>query len=204
MPALDAWDQRLAKFAVRRMDKEKLHPNHLTTLGLCLGLGAALLYATGIGFLAHIGAAVFVAAVWMDHVDGEFARASGKTSKIGHYYDHVSAFVGYVSIFVGIGYGLSGDLGSWTLPAGIVAGFAIAITFLVRVVVEERMGKDLVVQENFLGFEMEDALYVVAPITWIGGLKWLLIAAATVAPVFMVFVLWQTWNGRNATGGWSR
>ena len=85
------------------------------------------------------------------------------------------------------------------LPAGIVAGFAIAITFLVRVMVEERLGKESVVQKNFLGFEVEDALYVVAPVTWMGGLKWLLIAAATLAPVFMIFVLWQTWRGRNAT-----
>lgn len=201
---MEAWDQRLAKVVARRLENSRLHPNHLTSIGLVAGLTAAFIYATGVNFLAHLAAAVFVFAIWMDHVDGEYARISGKTSKFGHYYDHVSAFVGYVSVFVGIGYGLSQSLGGWAVPAGFAAGLAIAITFLVRVVVEERGGKDMVRQENFLGFEMEDALYIVAPVTWFGGLKWLLIAAATVAPIFMVYVLWQTWHGRNATGGWSR
>ncbi len=200
---LEAWDQKLAKLAARRLENSRLHPNHLTSIGLASGLAAAFIYSTGVGFLTHLAAAIFVFAVWMDHVDGEFARISGKTSKFGHYYDHVSAFTGYVAVFVGIGYGLSHTAGAWAIPAGIVAGLSIAITFLVRVVVEERAGKTMVVQENFLGFEMEDALYVVAPVTWIGGLKWLLIAAALIAPIFMAYVLWQTWHGRNATGGWS-
>jgi len=200
---LEAWDQKLAKQAVKLFDGSRLHPNHFTTFGLACGLLAAALYATGVAFLSHVAAAVFVIAVWMDHVDGEYARASAKTSKFGHYYDHVSAFTGYVAIFIGVGYGLRDTFGSWALPMGIVAGLAIAITFTVRVIVEERQGKAMVQQENFFGFEIEDALYVVAPITWLGGLNWLLVAASIAAPLFMVFVLVQTYRGRNATSGWS-
>lgn len=200
---MQAWDQRLAQLAVNPLEGSRLHPNHLTTLGLCLGLGAALLYATGIGWLTHVGAALFIAAVWMDHVDGEYARRSGKTSTFGHYYDHVSAFTGYVALFIGIGYGMRGDYGDLAVPMGLIAGVAIAVTFLIRVVVEERQGHAMVKQENFLGFEIEDALYVVAPVTWFGGLEWLLPIAAIAAPAFMAYVIWQTVKGRNATSGWN-
>ena len=200
---MEAWDQRLARLAVKPLKNSFLHPNHLTTLGLLLGIAAAFLFASGVPALARVGAVCFVLTAWMDHVDGEHARATGKTSRFGHYYDHFAVFTAYVALFVGIGFGQrAGGLGDWAVPMGVVAGLAIAITFSIRLVVEIRQGHEMVAQENFLGFEMEDALYVVAPVTWLGGLQYLLIAAATVAPIFMAFTIWQTWRGRNVTAGW--
>ena len=60
------------------------------------------------------------------------------TSRFGHYYDHVAAGLGYVSLFAGLGIGLrSSWLGSWAPVAGVLAAGSIAIVFLIRVFLEE-------------------------------------------------------------------
>lgn len=192
------WDQRLARLLVRPLAKTPVHPNALTTIGLLFGLTAAVLMAQGDPVLANLGAFVFMVAVFMDHTDGELARMTGKSSTFGHYYDHVCALTTYVALFVGAGIGIGaagGPLGVWAPPMGVLAGLAIATAFGGRVFIEERMGKAAVEQRSFAGFEIEDTLYIVGPVTWFGGLTPFLVAACIGAPIFAIFVLWQIRRG---------
>jgi phosphatidylglycerophosphate synthase len=197
------WDQRLARVLVGPLKRTPVHPNHLTTIGLTLGLTAAVLFAQGDPGLADWAALLFMAAIFMDHADGELARLAGKTSSFGHYYDHATAVTNYVALFVGIGIGLERSvLGGWAAPMGILAGLSVGASFAGRLYIEERFGKELVQQENFAGFEMEDTLYIVGPVTWLGGLVPFLIAACIGAPLFLLFVLWQIRKrGRLTAGG---
>jgi phosphatidylglycerophosphate synthase len=139
-------------------------------------------------------------AVLVDHMDGEFARLTGMTSRFGHYYDHVAAGLGYVSLFVGLGIGLQESwLGARAPVAGAIAAVSIAVVFLIRVFLEETAGKALVAQSNWRGFEPEDMLYVVGPVAWAGALAPFLLAAAVGAPVFLVWVAWCAAARRSAT-----
>ncbi len=186
------WDQRLARVLVGPLKHTPVHPNHLTTIGVILGLTAAVLFAQGDPGLAAWAGLLFMAALFMDHVDGELARLAGKTSRFGHYYDHATAVTNYVALFIGIGFGLERSvLGGWAVPMGILAGLSVGASFAGRLYIEERFGKEVVQQENVAGFEMEDALYIVGPVTWLGGLVPFLIAACIGAPLFLLFVLWQ-------------
>lgn len=198
--SLMPWDQRLARIVVRPIARLPVHPNALTTAGLLVGLTAAALMASGNPAHADLGAALFMLAVFMDHTDGELARQTGKTSTFGHYYDHVAALTTYVALFVGVGIGLGGGEGgdggdgtlvAWAPIMGVLAGLGVATAFGGRVYLEERLGKQAVQQDSFAGFEMEDTLYIVGPVTWLGGLTPFLVAAAVGAPVFALFVLWQ-------------
>ena len=118
---------------------------------------------------AALGGGLFMVGVLVDHMDGEFARLTGMTSRFGHYYDHVAAGLGYVSLFAGLGIGLrSGWLGSWAPIAGAIAAGSIAVVFLIRVFLEETAGRAMVAQENWRGFEPEDALYLVGPVVLAG------------------------------------
>lgn len=185
-------DQKLARIAVRPLARTRITPNALTMGGLILGLLAAALLARG-GAYAHIGAAVFMVAVWMDHVDGEHARATGRISRFGHYLDHAAAMTTYVSMFLGAGIGLrDGWLGVWAVPLGVGAGLAVVVIFTVRMWAEQRLGSDSVKQNVRGGFEIEDILYIVGPITWLGGLASFVFAAGVGAPLFMLWVLWET------------
>jgi phosphatidylglycerophosphate synthase len=101
-----AYDQRIAKSVVRVIKALPVSPNALTALGMVVGIASGFLYAEGSWSAMLGGSFLFMIAVWMDHVDGEFARATGKTSTFGHYFDHVGAMSSYCAMFIGAGYGL--------------------------------------------------------------------------------------------------
>ncbi len=184
-----AWDQRLARRLVAPLAATPVHPNHLTTLGLAIGLSGAALMAQGGGAMAW-GAGLFMLAAFMDHADGELARLAGKTSRFGHYYDRVCAATSYVTGFIGMGLGLRhGALGGWAILIGVAAGLSITAIFMVRNQIERRAGKTAIKQRNFLGFEIEDVLYVFGPVIWAGWLAPVLTATAVGAPIFLAWSL---------------
>ncbi len=186
------WDQRLARWLVRPLARTPIHPNHLTVASLAIGLAAAALFAQGDGTYANWGAVAFMTAAFMDHTDGELARMTGKTSRFGHYLDLACAAITYTALFVGIGLGLAqGAMGREAAVMGVVAGVSVATIFTSRFYIEEHFGGDVAHQPNFAGFETEDVLYLIGPITWWGGLEPFLIAAAIGAPLFLLVVFWQ-------------
>ena len=187
-----AFDQRIARRAAALLARTPASPNGVTAASIAVGLTAALLLARGDAWI-HLGAALFMVAVWMDHVDGELARQTRRTSTFGHYFDHVAAMTNYVSGFVGAGYGLRhGALGDWGPLLGLSAGLAVAAIMSVRLRMEIRDGRDSVRQTVRSGFEIEDTLYVLAPITWLGLLPYFIAAAGIGAPVFLLYVIWES------------
>ncbi|MBT5496613.1 MAG: CDP-alcohol phosphatidyltransferase family protein [Alphaproteobacteria bacterium] len=186
-----ALDQRIAKFAARGLARLPVTPNMVTGTSILVGVLAAGLFAQG-GAVAYWGAGVFVVVVWMDHVDGELARQTGTTSEFGHYFDHAAAMLNYVMMFVGAGFGLSeGIVGISGLLLGIGAGIGVAAIMSVRVYAEERISRSFVKQTVRAGFEIEDVLYIVAPITWVGLLDYFILLAGIGAPLFLLYVIWD-------------
>ena len=187
-----AIDQQLARIVVRSLVTFPITPNMLSFIGMVIGLCAAWLFAQGVPALNHWAGALFVVAVWMDHVDGEHARATGKTTRVGHYVDHIAAMISYVSMFIGVGIGIQAHgLGTWTVVLGIAAGIAVVAIFSVRMWIETRCGMSAVMMTPRAGFEIEDMLYIVAPIAWIGALEPFLVAAGIGAPLFLLWVIWD-------------
>jgi phosphatidylglycerophosphate synthase len=184
-----AWDSRLARLVALPLRDTRVHPNHVTTLGLAVGLGAAACYATGSAAAANVGAALYVASVLLDHVDGELARLSGKSSAIGQAYDRAADLTVRLALFAGMGIGLRhGALGPLAVALGLAAGVAFVIIFVLRGAMAKRRGWDALAQPRFAGFELEDILYVIAPVTWLGWLAPFVVAASIGAPLFAVWV----------------
>lgn len=195
------FDQRIARVAARGLARTPIRPNGVTAASMLAGLGAATLFAMGTPF-AYIGAGVFVIATWMDHLDGELARMTDATSVFGHYFDHVAAMTNYVAMFVGAGIGLRGTaLGDWMIVLGVAAGLGVAAIMSVRMLIEARLGQASVRQKVKGGFEIEDTLYVVAPITWLGVLEYFIVLAGIGAPLFLIYVVWE---GRRQMRGTSQ
>ncbi len=187
----DPWDQRFARLAVQPLVDTAVTPNHLTGLGLISGLAAGGLFALG-GSAAHWGAALFMISAFIDHTDGELARMSGRTSTFGHYFDLLATALGMIALFIGMGAGLGGSiLGEWAAFLGITAGISVGIIFALRAGLEQRLGKEATAQPAWAGFEIEDVLYLVGPITWLGGLVPFLIAAGVGAPAFLIWQIWE-------------
>lgn len=185
------WDARLAHWMILPLRDTRVHPNHLTTLGLCVGVAAAVMYGWGGGW-AHVGAFFFVAATVIDHGDGELARLTGKTSAFGHIYDRIVDLCIKISLFSGMGFGLrSSSLGDWTIAFGLFAGVAFIAIFVLRGEIARLRGIRAMGQPTFAGFELEDILYVVAPVTWLGLLLPFVVAAGIGAPIFALFMARQ-------------
>lgn len=187
-----AYDQRLAKAVVRRIKGLPVSPNVLTALGMLIGIASGFLYAEGTRNSMVAGSLLFMVAVWMDHVDGEFARATGRTSKFGHYFDHVAAMTSYCAMFVGAGFGLRDTwVGDWSVLCGIAAGISIALIFSIRLWQETVFGKETTVQTVRGGFEVEDTLYIAGPITWFGLMPPFIAAAGIGTPIYLIIVIWE-------------
>ena len=189
-PRKRPWDQRIARFLVRPLVHTRVTPNHLTTLRLLLGLGACALLAYGEIPLIHWGAGLFALSNFVDHMDGELARLSGKTSRFGHYYDLYSDVAVHILLFFSIGIGLMDSwLGEVAWVMGLIAGISVSGLFALFQYLENRMGKKQADLPSFAGFETEDVLYLIGPAIWGGGLIPILIAATIGAPLFGLWAL---------------
>ena len=95
----------------------------------------------------------------------------------------------------GMGIGLAGDaLGAWALALG-AAGFASAILSLfLNLDLDKAKGLaegDAVGYPGMAGFKLEDGIYLIAPITWLGWLEPFFVLCGIGATVYC---LWTAWS----------
>jgi phosphatidylglycerophosphate synthase len=191
VPVPRTWDARLARRLVTPLKDTWVTPNHLTTARLLIGLAGAACLARGRFGWVNAGAFLIVLSNFVDHTDGELARISGKSSKVGHFYDLASDAAITVLLFVCMGAGLAAQgevlVASPTL-LGTVAGIAVALIFFLRMRIESLVGK-VGTQQSFLrGFETEDVLYLLPLVTLTAATAPFLIAASIAAPLFALWV----------------
>ncbi|MCH7711452.1 MAG: CDP-alcohol phosphatidyltransferase family protein [Proteobacteria bacterium] len=186
------WDQRLARILVRPLASTPVQPNHLTAFSLASGLASGALFAFGGAGGAGWAAAVFMLAVLIDHTDGELARLTAKTSEFGHRFDYIVGAANYTALFIGIGAGLYAQgLGVWALILGLAAGLSNPVICALRLGLEDRHGAGAVEHPSFGGFEIEDFIYLIGPITWIGGLSYFFLAYGLGTLGYLGWTLWQ-------------
>jgi archaetidylinositol phosphate synthase len=190
------WDARLARRLIMPLVNTRVTPNHLTTLRLLIGLAGGLCLARGGFAWTNAGALLIVLSNFVDHTDGELARVSGKSSRIGHFYDLACDALVTVLLFGGIGYGVTGAQVSGLIglhlspfPLGCIAGVAVALIFFLRMRIEEMAGKAGTKQPSMGGFETEDVLYLLPLVTLSGIVVPFLVAASIGAPLFAVWVV---------------
>ena len=194
------WDQQIARILVRPLVHTAVTPNQITVLTLVLALGGAGLLAVGEMWAANWGAGLFVLARFMDHFDGELARRTGKTSKLGYYLDYISGTLSYGALFACIGIGLrDGGLGHWAFVLGFTGTASALISMFLNLGIDAASGGAddgaddgaAVGYPGFAGFELEDGIYLLAPITWLGFLQPFFIAAGIGAGLYCVWTLAQ-------------
>src|SRR5580693_5013210 len=135
-PARRPWDARLARRLVAPLIHSWVSPKHLTTLRLGVGLAAAAAFIPGSYGWSNLAALLLILSNFLDHTDGELARMTGKTSRIGHFYDLASDAVVTILLFIAMGVGVGVDARPGTefeFPLmGAIAGCAVAFIFYIR------------------------------------------------------------------------
>ena len=167
------YDQRLARACVRPFAGTALHPNVVTGISLALGIASGWSFAAGGPVMQHIAALLFMLAVFVDHMDGELARMTGKVSRAGYYLDYLVGSLNYTILFSAIGAGIYQWSGSEdALWFGLAAGLSNPIIVALRLMMERRFGSQAVEHPSGGGFELEDFIYLIGPVTWLGGLEY--------------------------------
>lgn len=186
------WDARAARLLVTPLKDGPITPNHLTTVRLAVGLGAAAAFLPGTFGWSNVAALLFVLSNFLDHTDGELARISGKQSRLGHIYDLASDAAVTILTFIAMGIGAGARspvlLGAPPALLGLAAGCAIALIFYLRMRIEERVGKAGTAQGSLGGFETEDVLYLFPLMTLCDVTSGVIVAAALCAPVYAAWV----------------
>jgi archaetidylinositol phosphate synthase len=189
------WDARLARHLVWPLRHGPVTPNHLTTVRLGVGMGAAAAFMHGGYAWMNLGALLLVVSNFLDHTDGELARASGKTSRLGHWYDLGSDALVTILLFTGIGAGVGTRTHEMLqvppLGLGLFTGLAVALIFYLRMRIEGVAGKHASRQASLGGFQTEDVLYLMPLVTLCNAAAPFLIAAAIGAPLFALWVIFD-------------
>ncbi len=121
---------RLIRPTVRRLAATRLQPNHLTTLRIATGIGAASCFAAGGLLELRLGAGLFVLSALLDRADGELARQSGRFSRLGHWLDLASDCSCDALIFLGLAFGAwSGALRNLAPLLGVLAALGTVLLF---------------------------------------------------------------------------
>jgi phosphatidylglycerophosphate synthase len=189
------WDARLARKLITPLKDSWVTPNYLTTVRLGVGLAAAAAFLPGTYGWSNVAALLLVVSNFLDHTDGELARISGKSSRIGHVYDLASDAVVTILLFfaMGVGVGVKRGLLLRLPPAvlGMAAGVAVALIFWLRMRIEDLGGKEASRQASMGGFETEDILYLLPVLTFCNGVMPFVVAASIGAPLFALWVIFD-------------
>lgn len=199
------WDQRLARVLVRPLVKSPVTPNQLTIVTLLIALVGAGLLATGDAVHANWGAGLFVLARFMDHFDGELARQKQMTSRLGYYLDYISGALSYGTLFACLGLGfMHTGLGNWALVLGLAGTASAVISMFTNLGIDQQLDlensdeHDAVGYPGYAGFELEDGIYLIAPITWLGYLQPFFVLAGIGAGVYCLWTCWTLLRLRRA------
>ena len=192
MSKMAPWDQRIARRLVRPLVNTPIRPNHITLLTVLLALtGAGLLTSTD-NVLLNWGAGIFVFSRFLDHFDGELARQGGQTSRLGYLLDYFAGGVSYAALFACMAYGqYLGGLGNSALILG-AAGTASALIAVWLNLQIDALNDEVDVAIGYpslAGFELEDGIYLLAPVTWMGWLSEFYILACCGAVIYLLWTL---------------
>lgn len=170
-------------------------PNHLTTLRLLTGIGAAGAFAMGTPQAQLTGAGVMVLSLLLDRADGELARQTGKMSAAGHRYDLIADGLSNGVVFIGLGIGLiNSALGLWAVALGLIAGAAAIAGELVLMRLDTLGLQNTAQLGNWWGFDPDDGMFLVPLTVALGfALPLLIIASigALIAAIVFGVLLWR-------------
>ena len=183
------WTHLAARALVRPLIGTGVTPNHLTTLRLITGLMACAAVALGSPAGALWGGILWLISAFLDRADGELARIGDMMSAQGHAYDYFADVLVNSLVFAAAGIGARHSwLGVWAAPLGILATAAMLICWIVGEWYQKLDGSGRKAYEGRWGFDMDDGLYLIAPLIWFGLMSFVVVGAALATSVMAVLI----------------
>lgn len=187
----DTWNHKAARVLVRPLLGTGVRPNHITTVRFVTGLAACLLLCELTPARELWSGVLWIVSGFLDRMDGELARIGDMRSRGGHLYDYYTDILLNSVFFLCAGVGLRhGWLGAWAIPAGAVACTAMLLCCWLSEVYEDLKGREARIWgDDFWGFQPDDGLYLLAPLTWLGWLAPVVVATAVCTSAITVVIV---------------
>ena len=154
-----------------------LSPNFWTVVGLGFALLSAIVYGMGMEFGLIIGGILLLVSGFFDMVDGQVARATGKTSKVGSYLDSMFDKIAETAIFLGI------LVGGYAEPYLVL--LAITLSLLVSYARAKSDSINVKLQGIGIG-ERAERLLVIAIIGIIGYMEPAVVIVVVIAGITLI------------------
>jgi archaetidylinositol phosphate synthase len=184
------WTHLAARALVRPLIGTGVTPNHLTTLRLVTGLMACAAVALGTPAGALWGGILWLISAFLDRADGELARIGDMMSAQGHAYDYFADVLVNSLVFAAAGIGARHSwLGVWAAPLGVIATAAMLVCWIVGEWYQKLEGSGRKAYEGRWGFDMDDGLYLIAPLIWFGLMSFVVVGAAAATSVMAVLII---------------
>ena len=178
------WAHVASRIFVRPLLGTWVRPNHLTWLRIAIGAAACLLLAVGAPVALAWSGVAWIVACLLDRADGELARMGDMRSEAGHRLDLYADTLLNAGWFLGAGIGLRhGGFGPAAPALGaLVCGLMLFCSWISEVF-EEQSAPGVKIWRGFRRFHPDDALFLLAPATWLGWLAPILIASSAALPI---------------------
>jgi len=106
-------------------------PNAVTVTSLAVGLGAAWRVAQGSVAGAWVGLALYLVSVVLDHADGEVARATGASTRLGHRLDVGADAAVHAALVVALGIATEPLGALWGPGVGMIGAMGVVACAIV-------------------------------------------------------------------------
>jgi archaetidylinositol phosphate synthase len=180
---------RLARVLVRPLIGVGVKPNHLTGLRLATGLAACAMVALGGPQGRAWGAVLWLISAFLDRADGELARIGDMMSEAGHRFDYIADVLVNSLVFAAAGVGVrNGWLGHGAIAVGLLTTFAMLFCWTTGEAYQKLEGSGAKPYASRWGFDLDDGLYLLAPLIWLNLLSFVLVGAAVVTTVMAVVI----------------
>lgn len=187
-----SWTHRLARPLVRPLVGTGITPNHITTLRLITGLMAAAALVPGDPDWTWWGGWLWLLSAFLDRADGELARIGNMASPEGRAWDCLVDNIVNPVFFVAIGIGLRDSvLGEWAIVLGVIAGVSLFFCGHWSELLEQRQNLEVKAYSGAFGFDIDDLLYLFAPLAWLNWLLPVLVGAAIGATLMALLTGWR-------------
>ncbi len=180
----------MARVVVRPLVGTAVTPNHLTTLRLVTGIAACVGVALGTPAGSLWGGVLWLLSAFLDRADGELARIGDMMSAKGHAYDYFCDALVNSLVFAAAGIGARhGWLGVWAAPIGALATVSMLVCWVVGEWYQQLEGSGQKAYAGRWGFDLDDGLYLIAPVIWLGLMSIVVVGAAVATSVMAVIIL---------------
>lgn len=200
---------RIIGAMVRALASAGVHPNILTTIGVCINVGCGVLFGVGEFFWAGV---VLIVANLFDMLDGNVARQTGNVTKFGSFLDSTLDRLSDMVVLVGIMAFYAGNRPQHSILNVVLAGVALMSSVMVSYSTARSEGLGVKANVGFLQRPERIVLLIIGALsTWdwnsnnfwfnrMPQVLWVLAVGSVWTFIHRMFYIWGEFRRLEASG----